>query len=244
MKVAILAGGKGTRLAGNGAMRPKCLTEIGDRPLLWHIARYYEHFGFSDLVVALGHRGGAVREWLAEHLSSAGPNRLEGRIDLVDTGEDTATGGRIRRLAPHLGGETFMLTWCDGLSDLDLRQLLAFHRSHGRLATVTAVHPPPRFGRLALDGARVVRYREKPRDRDEWVSGAYFVLEPGVIDYIAGDDTQWEAEPLERLAAEGELMAYRHEGFWDCLDTPADHERLEALWSAGDRPWALWERRA
>jgi glucose-1-phosphate cytidylyltransferase len=164
-------------------------------------------------------------------------------VELVDTALATQTGGRIKRLAPYLGRGTFMLTWGDGLSDVDLRALLAFHRSHGRLATVTAVRPPPRFGQLDIDGDQVLRFSEKPEKQEGWINGAFFVLEPGVFDYNDGDDTAWEREPLERLAADGQLMAFRHEGFWQCMDTLRDKMVLEELWQEGRAPWRIWTER-
>jgi glucose-1-phosphate cytidylyltransferase len=236
MKVAILAGGVGSRLVGETGDRPKPLVEIGGQPILVHIMRYYAHHGFDQFVVALGHRGALIAEVLA------GVAREFGwRIEAVETGDGTQTGGRIKRLAPHLGSETFMLTWSDGLSDIDLRATLAFHRAHGKLATVTAVHPPPRFGRLRLEGDRVADFAEKPPAADEWVNGAFFVLEPRALDYIEGDDTVFERAPLERLARDGELMAYRHASFWQCMDTAADRHLLEALWRRGRAPWKVWE---
>ncbi|HEX5949813.1 MAG TPA: sugar phosphate nucleotidyltransferase, partial [Actinomycetota bacterium] len=161
-------------------------------------------------------------------------------VDLVETGIPTMTGGRIKRLAPYLGNETFMLTWGDGVSDVDLRRLLGFHRAHGKLATLTAVRPAARFGHLDLDGDRVAEFSEKPQTREGWINGAFFVLEPGVMDYIAGDDTQWEREPLERLARDGQLMAYRHGSFWQCMDTLRDKVLLNELWSSGRAPWRIW----
>lgn len=233
MKVAILAGGRGSRL---GAGLPKPLAEIGGRPLIWHVMMHYRQSGLSNFVIALGHGGDAIRRYFAE----AAP--ADWSVALVDTGEDTMTGGRIRRLQPHLGGETFMLTWADGLSDVDIGALAAFHRRHGRLATVTAVAPPPRFGRLTLDGDRVTQFAEKPTGAEGWINGAFFVLEPQVIDLIEGDATVWETGPLPTLAANGQLMAYRHTGFWDCVDTASDLAALRREWDAGNRPWATWER--
>lgn len=255
MKVAILAGGLGTRLAEETRDKSKAMVEIGGRPVLWHIMRYYAHFGFNEFVVALGYKGDTIRQFFADEgfgrvapgghagLSSEMLERRQNRewiVDLVDTGLETQNGGRIRRLRPYLGGSTFMLTWCDGLADVDLDELLAFHRAHGRLATLTAIHPPGRFGRLALDGSRVASFSEKTIDPDEWINGAFFVLEPGVVDYIAGDDVQWERQPLERLAREGELMAYRHESFWQCMDTLKEAQSLGSLWHAGRAPWKVW----
>jgi len=242
MRVVILAGGKGSRLGPLTDRLPKPMVEIGGTPILVHIMRSYAAAGFRDFVVALGHRGEVVRDHFE---ADPGAGIVAGReggpdadwsVRLVDTGEETGTGGRLTRLAPLLD-ETFMLTWGDGLSDVDPRELVSFHRAHGALATVTAVHPPPRFGRLELEGDRVVSFAEKAPVPELWINGAFFVLEPEVIDYVEDDATMLEEAPLERLASEGELRAFRHEGFWQCMDTPADRERLEALWSAGAAPW-------
>jgi glucose-1-phosphate cytidylyltransferase len=207
-------------------------------------------------VIALGYKGEVIKKYIVDYcmLNSSlsvdlrtgkvdlhGGSSLDWTVELIDTGIPTQSGGRIKRLAPHLGNQTFMLTWSDGVSDIDLPELLAFHRAHGKLATLTAVHPPVRFGHLELDGDQVVKFTEKPQIRDRWINGAYFVLEPGVFDYVDGDDTQWEREPLERLAQEGQLMAYRHSSFWQCMDTLNDKRVLEELWQSGSAPWKVWE---
>jgi glucose-1-phosphate cytidylyltransferase len=260
MKVGILAGGIGSRLAEETVVRPKPMIEIGGRPILWHIMMHYSTYGFKEFVVALGYKGEYIKRYMADYCAlapdlriSLGQGRIEphgngnGRpaedwtVDLIDTGQQTNTGGRIKRLAPYLGGSTFMLTWGDGVANLNLRELLEFHRRHGRIATVTAVRPPARFGRLELDGERVSRFDEKPLTGEAWINGAFFVLEPAVFDYIAGDDTLFEREPLENLARDGQLMAYRHQGFWQCMDTMRDKVRLEALWAGGDAPWKIWK---
>jgi glucose-1-phosphate cytidylyltransferase len=260
MKVGILAGGIGSRLAEETVVRPKPMIEIGGRPILWHIMMHYSTYGFKEFVVALGYKGECIKRYMADYCAlapdlriSLGQGRIEphgngnGRpaedwtVDLIDTGQQTNTGGRIKRLAPYLGGSTFMLTWGDGVANLNLRELLEFHRRHGRIATVTAVRPPARFGRLELDGERVSRFDEKPLTGEAWINGAFFVLEPAVFDYIAGDDTLFEREPLENLARDGQLMAYRHQGFWQCMDTMRDKVRLEALWAGGDAPWKIWK---
>lgn len=236
MRVGILAGGLGSRLAEQTDVRPKPMVEIGGRPILWHIMRYYAHFGFTDFAVALGYKGDFARGWFAEN-----PQLTNGwDVDLVDTGETTNTGGRIKRLAPHVGDGTFMCTWGDGVGTVDLDALLAFHRSHGQLATLTAVRPPVRFGHMEMEGDRVVEFSEKPPASEGWINGAFFVLEPGVFDYIDDDDTQFEKEPLEQLARDGQLMAFRHEGFWQCMDTIRDRKTLEDLW-ATDPPWKVWD---
>jgi len=235
MKVAIIAGGQGLRLREETEAKPKALVEIGGRPLLWHIMMHYAHHGFRDFVIALGYKGEMIRRCVDE-------GALPESAEAVDTGLETMNGGRIKRLAAHLGGGTFMVTWCDGVSDVNLRDVLAFHRSHGRIATLTAVHPPARFGQLTFEdgGDRIVSFAEKPPASEEWINGAFFVLEPAVLDYIQGDDTEFEREPLERLARDGELMGYRHTSFWQCVDTIRDRAILEERWRAGNPPWRVW----
>lgn len=256
MRVGILAGGLGSRLSEETVLKPKPMVEIGGHPMLWHIMKTYAHYGFEDFVVALGYKGEHVKRYMTDYCSLTSDLTVDlatgalemhdgarepWKVSLIDTGQGTATGGRIKRLAPYLGDETFMLTWGDGVSDLDIPALLDFHRSHGKLATVTAVRPPARFGRLELDGDRIVEFSEKPQTGEGWINGAFFVLEPEIFDYIEGDTTQWEQAPLERLAKDGQLMAYRHYGFWQCMDTVRDKKLLEELWDAGNAPWAVWE---
>ena len=238
MKVAILAGGKGTRLAEETHARPKGLVEIGGKPILWHILRYYEAFGFREFVIALGYMKESFRDYFRQ-LEQEGEHG-SWKVELVDTGEETNTGGRIKRLGPYLGDETFMLTWCDGLADVDLHALLRFHESHGRLATLTAAHPPPRFGKLDLDGATVTRFAEKEVDPNDWINGAFFVLEPEVLDYVDGDETSWDHVSLTQLSRERQLMAYRHETFWQCMDNIHDRETLRKVWDQGAAPWKKW----
>jgi glucose-1-phosphate cytidylyltransferase len=261
VKVGILAGGLGSRLAEETEIKPKPMVEVGDRPILWHILKYYSHFGFSDFSIALGYKGEYIKRWFVDYAGlasdltisvrngdvhkhdnrSAGPVLDDWTVRLIDTGQPTATGGRIKRLAPHIGDEgTFMATWGDGVSTVDLHKLLDFHRSHGKIATMTAVRPPARFGHLEMDGDRIVEFSEKPQLGEGWINGAFFVFEPELFDYIEGDDTQFEKEPLERLAKDGELMAYRHEGFWQCMDTIRDKKLLDSLWASG-APWKVWE---
>jgi glucose-1-phosphate cytidylyltransferase len=252
MIAAILAGGQGTRLAEETRVKSKAMVTIGDRPILWHLLKYYEHYGFGEFVIALGHQADSIRNYF-EQLGARRPPLTDGpctavfpsaepawTVRLVDTGLDTMSGGRIKRLAPYLDAVPFMLTWCDGLADVDLDRLRRFHRSHGGLATLTAIHPPARFGRITLEGDRITAFQEKVTDPSEWINGAFFVLDPGVFDFIAGDETQFEHEPLAGLAAAGELMAYRHESFWQCMDTLKEAQELNSLWQAGRAPWKVW----
>ena len=257
MKVAILAGGFGTRLAEETETKPKPMVEIGGRPILWHIMMHYSHYGFDDFAIALGYKSEVIKKYMVDYCSlnsNLTVNLKDGlvtkhtdycpdwTVDLIDTGIHTNTGGRIKRLAPYMGNETFMLTWGDGVSDVNLHDLLAFHRSHGKLATLTAVRPTARFGHLELESDQITEFSEKPQLGEGWINGAFFVLEPGVFDYIEGDDTQWEKAPLERLAQDGQLMAYRHTSFWQCMDTMRDKRLLESLWQSGDAPWKIWEK--
>jgi glucose-1-phosphate cytidylyltransferase len=255
MKVGILAGGVGSRLQEETISKPKPMVEIGGKPILWHIIKGYEAAGFTDFAVALGYRGDYIKRWMVDYASltsdltvdmrtgGVGAHRAapeEWRVSLIDTGQKTGTGGRIRQLAPHLGPGTFMVTWGDGVSNIDFKALLEFHRSHGKLATLTAVRPPARFGALELEGDAVSVFSEKPQTGEGWINGAFFVLEPGVIDYIDDDRTMFEKEPLERLAKDGQLMAYKHDGFWQCMDTLRDRVYLEKLWSEDAAPWKAW----
>lgn len=256
MKVAILAGGRGTRLAEETDIRPKPMVEIGGKPILWHIMKYYAAYGFDEFAIALGYKGDYIKKWMVDYASltadltvdfsnhsierHSGEAPPSWRADLIDTGLNTQTGGRIKRLAPFMGRSTFMLTWGDGLSNVDLNRLLAFHKSHGKLATLTAVRPPARFGHLALEDDTVVDFTEKPETGENyWINGAFFVLEPGVFDYIDGDQTMFEKEPLTALARDGQLKAYMHRGFWQCMDTVRDRDYLENLW-ASEPAWKVW----
>ncbi len=255
MKIAILAGGVGSRLSEETELKPKPMVEIGNRPILWHIMMYYACYGFKDFVIALGYKGEYIKRWMKEYsalnsnmtvkmgtgeVELSGGNVPDWTVDLVDTGAATLTGGRIKRLSPWVGNRTFMLTWGDGVADVDLNALLSFHRSHGKLATLTAVRPPARFGHLKLDGSRVSEFSEKPQTAEGWINGAFFVLEPEVFQYIDGDETQWEKEPLEALAREGQLMAFHHASFWQCMDTLRDKRLLEKLWETEQAPWKIW----
>ena len=255
MKVAILAGGLGTRLAEETDIRPKPMVEVGGQPLIWHIMKHYESFGCSDFYVALGYKGEFVKRYFLDYSAlsgslsvSLGDGKLtpldavheQWNVNLINTGVDTNTGGRLRCLAPWLKDGTFMLTYGDGVSDVDLDKLQAFHRDHGKLATITAVRPPSRFGEMVFESEDVVRFTEKPQMGEGWINGGYMVLEPAILDMIEGDDTSFEGEILEHLSDEQELVAYRHPSFWQCMDTLRDVRYLRSLWESGSPPWVTW----
>ena len=255
MKVAILAGGVGSRLSEETSIKPKPMVEIGGKPILWHIMMHYAFYGFEKFAIALGYKGEVIKKYMTDYCkinSNLTVNLRNGDVkihdgyvadwlvDLIDTGMGTNTGGRIKQLAPYIGDETFMLTWGDGVSDVNLPELLEFHRAHGKLATMTAVRPTARFGHLEMDGDQIMEFSEKPQTKEGWINGAFFVLEPAIFDYIEGDDTQWEHAPLENLARDGQLMAYKHTSFWQCMDTLRDKVLLEKLWESGNAPWKVW----
>ena len=256
MKAIILAGGLGTRIAEETSLKPKPMVEIGGRPILWHIMKLYSSHGVREFVICCGYKGYVIKEYFANyflHMSDVTfdieNNAMEvhqrkaepWRVTLVDTGEQTMTGGRLKRVAPYLQGEeAFCFTYGDGLADLDIGALIAFHRAHGKAATITAVQPPGRYGALAVDGDAVRGFIEKPKGDGGWINGGFFVLSPKCLDTIAGDATSWEVEPLARLAAQGELMAYRHTGFWQPMDTLRERNLLEELWRSGAAPWKAW----
>jgi glucose-1-phosphate cytidylyltransferase len=259
MNVVVLAGGFGTRLAEETSVRPKPMVEIGGKPLLWHLMNIYASHGFKDFILACGYKGEIIKEYFYNftlYNSDLLINLRDGThgltnstapdwaIRVIDTGLHTLTAGRLRRLRPYLQKKTFMVTYGDGLADIDLSALLAYHRAHGRLATVTAVSPPARFGSLVLENDAVRRFSEKPHTGEGWINGGFFVFEPLVLDYMERDDMALEREPLERLAADGQLMAYRHTGFWHPMDTLRDKQLLESLWASGNAPWKIWEREA
>lgn len=256
MKAVLLAGGLGTRISEESHLRPKPMIEIGGRPILWHIMKIYAHFGVTDFIVCLGYRGYMIKEFFANYLLhnsdvtiDAGTGEITyhqtsaepWRVTLVETGEATMTGGRLKRVAPYLDpAEPFCLTYGDGVADVDIGRLIAFHRDHGGLATVTAVVPPGRYGALDLNGDRVERFIEKPPGDNALINGGFFVLSPKVLERIDGDDTAWEEAPLESLARDGELSAFRHRGFWHPMDTLRDKRQLEAMWASGKAPWKVW----
>ena len=257
MKVVILAGGYGTRISEESAVRPKPMVEIGGHPILWHIMKIYSHYGFNDFIICLGYKGHMIKEYFANYCLAQSDIRIDlGRntidylgnaaepwkITLVDTGEASLTGGRLKRVRDHIGDETFCMTYGDGVADIDLHDEIGFHRSHGGLATVAAVQPPGRFGAFTLgeDESKIEHFKEKPSGDGAWINGGYFILEPQVLDYIEGDRTTFEAEPMQRLAQEGQLHAYKHAGFWQSMDSLRDKMSLESLWAKGEPEWKLW----
>jgi glucose-1-phosphate cytidylyltransferase len=255
MKVVLLAGGLGTRLAEETEIRPKPMVEIGGQPILWHIMKHYACFGFKEFIVALGHKGEVIKRWFVDYHAVKGSlsvdlgngvvERHDAETDdwlvhLVETGKDTLTGGRVKRLESWLSDGTFMVTYGDGVSNVDICEVLRFHRRQGKLATVTAVRPPARFGGLTFDGDLVREFVEKPQIGEGWINGGFLVFEPGVFRYFGGDDTSLEMDVLEQLAADRQLAAYRHEGFWQCMDTLRDKQLLERLWREGGAPWRVW----
>ncbi|CAJ93969.1 glucose-1-phosphate cytidylyltransferase [Cupriavidus necator] len=257
MKAVILAGGLGTRIAEESDTKPKPMVEVGGRPLLWHIMKIYAHHGIKDFIICLGYKGYVIKEFFFNYYRHMADMQIDlktgdhqilnsqsedWRITLVDTGSETMTGGRLKRVASHLGNDTFCLTYGDGLSNIDITAELQFHRRHGKLATVAAVQPPGRFGVLNLDANQnVSSFEEKPRDEIGWINGGFFVLEPSVVRYIEDDATSWEAAPLMNLAKDGQLAAFQHTGFWQPCDTLRDKRELESLWNKRKAPWRIWE---
>jgi glucose-1-phosphate cytidylyltransferase len=256
MQVVILAGGLGTRLAEQTEVKPKPMVEIGERPILWHIMKSYAHYGLKEFFIALGYKGEVIKRYFLDYYALNGSmtvNLAKGKVKvhqnqcedwtvhLIESGLNTLTGGRVKRLQPWLKKETFMVTYGDGVSDINLNELLEFHRSRGRLATLTAVRPPARFGGIIFDGDLVGKFTEKPQIGEGWINGGFLVLEPGIFEYLEGDNSSLEAQGLERLAQAGQLAAYRHEGFWQCMDTLRDVRLLESLWQSGNPPWKVWE---
>jgi len=255
MKAVILAGGAGTRISEESIIKPKPMIEIGGKPLLWHLMKHYSYHGVHEFIICCGYKGYIIKEYFANYFLhnsdvtidlknnqlSIHQNSVEPwKVTLVDTGNDSMTGGRLKAVRQYLGKDDFCFTYGDGLSDLDIGELLSFHKTQGRLATVTAVLMPGRFGALSLDGHRVVNFQEKPDAQDAFINGGFFVLNPKVIDYIKDEGTFWEREPLENLAKEGQLSAFLHKGFWQPMDTMRDKNLLEQLWQAGTAPWKKW----
>lgn len=255
MRTVILAGGLGTRLAEETETKPKPMVEIGGRPIIWHIMKHYSHYGVKDFTVALGYKGEIIKRYFLDYYNLSGDLTIElssrkveikdrecedWTIRLPDTGQHTNTGGRIKRLQPLLCDATFMVTYGDGVCDVDIGALLAFHRSHGRIATVTAVRPPARFGGLVFDGDLVAEFTEKPQIGEGWINGGFLVFEPALFDFLEGDHSSLEADALERLATDRQLAAYRHDRFWQCMDTLRDKRLLEGLWAQGQAPWKIW----
>ena len=259
MKVVILAGGLGTRISEESHLRPKPMIEVGGAPILWHIMKYYSSFGFNDFIICCGYKGYMIKEYFADyylHRSDItfdfanGTNMImhnnvaePWKVTVVDTGLNTMTGGRLKRVKQYIGDEPFMMTYGDGVSNVDLNALLQYHQSHGKYATITAIQPGGRFGVLDLDkDNNIKRFAEKMKEDGGWINGGFMVLQPEVIDYIAGDSTMFEQEPLEQLAKDGQLVAFKHDGFWKCMDTLRDKELLEYLWSVGKAEWKRWEQ--
>jgi len=255
MRVVILAGGRGTRLAEETEVRPKPMVEIGGKPMLWHIMNIYASYGHKEFYIACGYLGEFIKEYFRNffvHNSDyivnlatgavevVSNNGIDWQVAVIDTGLETMTGGRIRRLQPHLDGEPFMVTYGDGVGTVDINALVDFHKNHGKLATITAVRPAARFGGLVIEKDQVREFTEKPQTGEGWINGGFFVFEPGVFDYLDGDDSILERDPLERLAEDGQLMAYRHDGFWQPMDTLREKRLLESLWNSGDAPWKVW----
>lgn len=255
MKAVILAGGFGTRISEESHLRPKPMIEIGGKPVLWHIMKIYSHYGINDFVICLGYKGYMIKEYFANyflHMSDVtfdmSSNQMHvhhksaepWKVTLVNTGESSMTGGRLRRVREYLDDEDFCFTYGDGVADIDIGKLVEFHRAHGKLATVTAIQPPGRYGALAMDGDAVLGFQEKPKGDGGWINGGFFVLSPKVLNYIDSDDTTWEQEPLITLAGEDQLRAYQHDGFWQAMDTLREKNLLEDLWQSKTAPWKVW----
>ena len=256
MKVVLLAGGFGTRLSEETDLKPKPMVEIGGKPILWHIMKLYSSYGFNEFIICLGYKGYMIKEWFANyslHMSDVTIDMKNGdmkvhqnfaepwEVTLIDTGDGTMTGGRIKRVKEYIGNKTFMMTYGDGVGDVDIAKLAEFHKKHGKCATVTAVQPSGRFGAMELDNEDTVRsFQEKPKGDNAWINGGFFVLEPEAIDYVEGDSTIWERTPMEQIASEGQMLAFRQSGFWQPMDTLRDKHHLEDLWNSGKAPWKKW----
>ncbi len=257
MKTVILAGGFGTRISEESRFKPKPMIEVGGMPVLWHIMKEYTRYGYREFIICAGYKQEVIKKWFADYFiynsditfDFSQGNQMtvhnsyteDWKVTIVDTGLNTMTGGRIKRVKSYIGNETFMMTYGDGVADIDIGKLVETHRKHGKLATLTAVQPEGRFGVMDMEGDQIKSFREKSQTDVNWINGGYMVLEPEVLDYIEGDETSFEREPLEQLAQEGQLMSYRHKGFWRCMDTLQDKQRLEELWNSGNAPWKTWE---
>lgn len=256
MKVAILAGGLGTRLSEETTIKPKPMVEIGGKPILWHIMKIYASYGFREFVIALGYKGEVIKDYFLNYhhnahsltielksgkVSTHGQASEDWIVHLLDTGYETQTGGRVKQIAEFIGNEPFMLTYGDGVSNVNIPRLLEFHQKQGRLATLTAVRPPARFGQLVFEGEQVTRFEEKPQIGEGWINGGFFVLQPEIVNYIESNATYWEREPLEQLARQRQLAAFHHDDFWQCMDTMRDVQYLAKLWQENQAPWKLWQ---
>ncbi len=256
MKAVILAGGFGTRISEESVLKPKPMIEIGGKPILWHIMKIYSHYGINEFVICCGYKQYVIKEYFANYFLHNSDvtfdisknsmhvhnNQAEPwKVTVVDTGEQTLTGGRLKRVREFVGNEDFCFTYGDGVSDLNIKELISFHKENGRLATVTAIQPPGRFGAMEMSGNEISKFQEKPKGDGSWVNGGFFILSPKVFDLIPGDETIWEREPLEKLASTKQLVAYKHQGFWQAMDTLRDKNHLEELWSSGKAPWKVWK---
>ena len=256
MKVVLLAGGYGTRISEESHLKPKPMIEIGEKPILWHIMKEYSHYGFNDFIICAGYKQHMIKEWFANyylyncdvtfdftaenHMTVHNNASEPWKVTVVDTGLDTMTGGRIKRIQKYVGNERFMLSYGDGVSDINMQEVLKFHENHGKLATITAVNIGQRFGTMEISGDEITAFREKSDFDGSRINAGYMVMEPEVFDYIEGDSTVFEKEPLQKLSDEGQLMAYRHDGFWQCMDTKREKDKLEELWASGKAPWKCW----
>lgn len=255
MKVVVLAGGFGTRISEESHLKPKPMIEIGEQPILWHIMKIYAAYGFNDFVICLGYKSYIIKEFFANYFLHASDITFDlshnevfvhqshaepWKVTLVDTGLNTMTGGRVKRIAPYIGDESFLLTYGDGVSDVNILNLLDFHKHHGKLATITAIQPEGRFGVLDIENDQILAFREKQKADSGWINGGFMVLQPEIFNMIAGDSTVLERDPLETLASQGQLMTYRHSGFWQCMDTQRDKQNLEELWASNNAPWKIW----
>ena len=255
MKVVLLAGGFGTRISEESHLKPKPMIEIGDKPILWHIMKSYSAYGFNEFIICLGYKAYSIKEYFADYFLHTSDVTFDlcnnqmtvhrnysepWKVTLIDTGLNTMTGGRVKRIQPYIGNEPFLLTYGDGVSDVNIKELVDFHESHGKIATMMAVQPEGRFGVLDVQNSQIKAFREKSRSDTGYINAGFMVFQPEIFDYISGDSTVLEKEPLEKIASQGQLMAYKHEGFWQCMDTQRDKKKLEELWDSGKAPWKVW----